>query len=98
MTAESHTTTNHQIIRHWAETRGGRPATVRGTPSGDESAGILRIAFADGGSDEALKPIEWDDFFEKFDDQNLAFLYQDETKAGGTSRFFKFVSRSGATG
>ena len=37
--------------------------------------------------------IEWDDFFQTFDERKLAFLYQDKTKDGGTSRFFKFVRR-----
>ena len=33
------------------------------------------------------------EFFAKFDEKNLAFLYQDTTASGAESRFFKFVSR-----
>ncbi len=31
--------------------------------------------------------------FDKFEDQRLAFVYQDTLKDGQTSRFSKFVSR-----
>ena len=39
------------------------------------------------------KPDSWDDFFEKFDEADLAFLYQDKTEGGKISRFHKFVAR-----
>jgi hypothetical protein len=87
----SDTTTDHDTIRQWAEERGGRPATVKGTESGNEDAGILRIDFQD--PDDRLEEISWDDWFEKFDDAGLAFLYQDEKKDGETSTFFKLVNR-----
>lgn len=86
----SNTTTDHDEIRRWAEARGGKPATVKGTEDEDEHAGVLRIAFRD---DSSLEPIEWDEFFEKFEEAGLAFLYQDQTKDGKTSRFFKLVER-----
>ncbi|HEY1141599.1 MAG TPA: hypothetical protein VGE88_15545 [Lysobacter sp.] len=89
-THSSKQTTNHDEIRRWAETRGGHPASVRGTEDRGEEAGLLRIKFRD---DEDLEEIGWDDFFEKFDEEKLAFLYQDETAEGGKSRFFKFVQR-----
>jgi hypothetical protein len=87
----SDTTTDHDTIRTWAEERGGRPATVTGTESGDEDAGILRIDFQD--PDDRLEEISWDDWFEKFEEAKLAFLYQDEKKDGETSTFFKLVKR-----
>lgn len=87
---EAQQTTNHEKIRKWAEQRGGRPASVRGTEEGKEDAGILRIAFSD---DENLETIEWEEFFDKFDEEHLAFLYQDQTAEGGESRFFKLVER-----
>ena len=43
--------------------------------------------------DDKLEDISWDDFFKTFDDRKLAFLHQDKTKDGSTSRFFKFVHR-----
>jgi len=89
-THSSKQTTNHDEIRRWAEQRDGHPATVRGTADRDEDAGLLRIKFRD---DEDLEDIGWNDFFEKFDEEKLAFLYQDKTADGGKSRFFKFVER-----
>lgn len=83
------TTTDHVTIRHWTESRGGRPAVVKGTEGGD-GEGILRIEFRHG---DMLEDVDWDTFFETFEDRELAFLYQDKTKDGAPSRFFKFVKR-----
>ncbi len=91
MAGESKTTTDHDQIRQWAEARGGKPAAVKQTGGGDDP-GILRIMFQ-GGDNESLEEISWDEFFQKFEDNKLAFLYQEETKGGKESRFFKFVRR-----
>lgn len=91
MADTSTTTTDHDTIRRWVEDRGGRPATVKGT--GDGEAGILRIDFPGRGDDEALREISWDEFFDKFDQEDLAFVYQEKTADGEESRFSKFVSR-----
>src|SRR5215470_9103010 len=88
--SRAHATTDHDKIRRWAESRGGHPATVRRTERNKE-AGILRLDFDP--PDETLEKISWDDFFEKFEDADLAFLYQDKAEGGKTSRFHKFVSR-----
>ncbi|MGE0080523.1 MAG: hypothetical protein AB7U81_04440 [Thiohalomonadaceae bacterium] len=92
MAGESHITTNHDEIRRWMESRGGRPASVKGT-GGKDDPGILRVNFPGYGAEASLEDIDWDEFFQKFEDNQLAFLYQDKTKSGGTSRFFKFVKR-----
>jgi len=92
MAGESKTTTDHETIRRWVEERGGRPATVKGTEEEDE-AGVLRIDFPGYGDDEKLQPISWEEFFQKFEEKQLAFLYQEETSEGKESRFFKFVRR-----
>ena len=85
------TTTDHDEIRQWVESRGGTPASVADTGSGDDP-GILRINFENepgGDDDSGLQEISWEEFFRAFDENNLAFLYEDE----GDSRFNKFVSR-----
>ena len=86
----SETTTDHDTIRKWIEDRGGVPTVVKGTED-DEGEGILRVDFAE--RDEKLEEISWDEFFDTFEDRGLAFLYQDETKDGKESRFFRFVNR-----
>ncbi len=85
--SSSNTTTKHDEIREWAEARDGHPAMVDTKGKG----GILRIDF--GEPEDNLKQIEWDEFFKIFDDNKLAFLYQDKTADGGESRFNKFVNR-----
>jgi hypothetical protein len=90
---EAKTTTDHDTIRKWAEAREGVPATVRGTESGKDEAGILRFDFPGGAGEDTLEHLSWDDWFEKFDKENLALLYQDEKSDGETSTFFKLVNR-----
>ena len=89
--SEGERTTDHKLIKKWVEQRDGRPATVRVTEE-DGHAGILRIDF--GPKEDKLEEIEWEEFFRKFDESDLAFLYQDRTKDGKLSRFHKFVRRS----
>jgi hypothetical protein len=88
---DGRTTTDHDTIRAWAEARGGRPARVADSGEGKDGGGILRIDFQD--PDAGLEEIDWDTFFQIFEDRGLAFLHQDETAEGGTSRFNRFVSR-----
>jgi len=88
--AQSRTTTDHDEIRRWVEERGGEPAHV--TETGDNGdPGILRINFQEpgGDDDDRLEPIGWDEWFQAFDENGLAFLYSEEDG----SRFNKLVSR-----
>jgi hypothetical protein len=88
--SEGHTTTDHEKIKKWAKDRDGVPATVKETEKNGH-AGILRIDF--GPREKGLEEISWDEFFRKFEEAHLAFLYQDKTKDGEVSRFHKFVAR-----
>ena len=87
----THKTTDHEEIRRWVESHGGRPATVRGTSNG--GPGVLRIDFPGGAGEESLEPVSWDEWFRKFDENHLAFLYQDKKADGEDSTFFKLVRR-----
>ena len=89
--SETNTTTDHDEIRRWVEEHGGEPATVRGTGNGDP--GILRIDCPGGAGEDQLEHIPWDEWFDKFDSENLAFLYQERKASGEDSTFFKLVSR-----
>ena len=92
MASLSHTTTDHDEIRTWVEEHDGTPATVKGTGDGEE-AGVLRIDFPGGAGSDRLQPLEWDEWFAKFDESGLAFVYQEHKADGSDSTFFKLVNR-----
>ena len=91
--SETKSTTDHEEIRQWVEERGGHPARVKDTES-KNSPGLLRIDYPGFSGGDSLEAISWDEFFTGFDENNLAFLYQEKTKDGKTSRFSKLVDRS----
>ena|SRR5438874_13140083 len=88
---ESRATTDHGEIRRWVEERDGTPACVRGT-GGRDDAGLLRIDFPGHSGEGSLQEIGWDEFFEEFEEQGLALLYQETAKDGEHSNFNKLVS------
>jgi hypothetical protein len=77
-------TADHAEIRRWVEERGGRPAAVRS----EEGRGRLAVAF--DGTD--CDPLSWDEFFERFDRESLAFAYPPDGNGDG-ARDAKLVSR-----
>lgn len=85
-------TTNHNEIRRWAESRGAKPACVKGT-GGNGDPGMIRLDFPGYSGADSLQEISWDDWFRAFDDNELALLYQEETAGGERSNFNKLVSR-----
>jgi hypothetical protein len=87
----SKTTRDHDEIRRWAEERGAEPACVKGTGN-EGDIGLLRLDFPGYSGEESLQHITWDEFFDKFDERNLALLYQEETAGGERSNFNKIVS------
>ena len=87
--SQAKSTTNHDEIRRWIESRNGHPAFVTSTRRG--ASGLLRVDF--NRPEEGFEEISWDQFFDTFDDSNLAFLYQETTATGRKSRFNKFVER-----
>jgi hypothetical protein len=93
--ASSRPLTGHEEIQQWAEERGANPACVRGT-GGGEDVGMIRLDFPGYSGEQSLEHIEWDDWFQKFDDSGLALLVQDTTARGQKSNFNKLVSRETA--
>ena len=86
-------TTDHQVIRNWVEKRAGHPIGFPGLKT-------LRITlpgrYPSRHASDGSKRISWDEFFDKFEMQDLAFRYQEETRTGEESNFFRFVSRGNA--
>lgn len=89
----SERTIDHEKIRAWAGERDGKPARAKNTGSAPNQAhnGLLRLDF--GEPETSLEPISWEEFFEIFDENELTFLYEEKTRDGNISRFFKFVRR-----
>jgi hypothetical protein len=82
-------TTDHDAIRHWALRRGATPALV--AASHDGTRGELRFDLAE--PDESLEEVMWDEFFRIFDEDRLAFVYEEETLEDDPSYVYEFVSR-----
>ena len=96
MPSTTKTTVDHDEIRTWVEEHDGRPVTVRDTGDGGEP-GVLRIDFPGGSSGDRFEELSWDEWFEKFDGEGLALLYQTEHADGSDSTFCKLVQRDGET-
>lgn len=90
--SSSRVLTDHDEIQRWAEERGARPSAVQRTHT-DDNVGIIRLDFPGYSGEDSLEEIEWDEWFDKFDDNNLALIVQDETAGGEKSNFNKIVSR-----
>ena len=85
-TAETHeyaATTDHELIRRWAEDRHATPATVGGE-EGDGITGELRLDFDFGNDLEDLRAVTWEEWFAAFDERGVEFVYQDTTRADGS--------------
>lgn len=89
--ATAKATIDHDTIKRWVEEHGGCPAHVKRSGAKNDP-GILRIDFPGYSGRQSLERISWDEFFDAFEENELAFLYQDEEG----SRFSKLVSRDGA--
>jgi hypothetical protein len=84
--------TEAEEIRRWAEDRGAKPACVKGTVGGSD-VGMIRLDFPGYSGAESLQPISWDDWFEEFEEKDLALIVQETTASGEKSHFNKLVSR-----
>ncbi|MFQ6331822.1 hypothetical protein ACLMAL_37685 [Nocardia sp. CWNU-33] len=78
-------TTDHEVIRRWAERRGARPATMPGSAYNGH-LGVLRLDFPGYGG-AVLQPVDWDEWFADFDARGLSFLYQEQWADGSLSNF-----------
>jgi len=95
MARKSRVLTDHDEIRNWAEERDAQPSCVRGTGS-EEDVGMIRLDFPGYSGETSLESIEWDEWFQKFDDNNLALLVEEQTAQGEQSNFNKIIGRETA--
>jgi hypothetical protein len=89
--SEARVTTDRKQIQNWVEERDGYPARVAGTDG--RSGGLIRIDYEGYSGEGSLERITWEEWFDAFEKNNLAFLYQDQVKGGGKSRFSKLIDR-----
>jgi len=73
-----------------------RRASMVKAAKGKNGRGILRINFPDYSGENTLREILWEEFFNKLEKENLAFLYQEELSSGEQSRFFKIIDSDNA--
>lgn len=95
MARKSRLLTDHEEIRNWAEERDAQPSCVRRTGS-EEDIGMIRLDFPGYSGESSLEPIEWDEWFQKFDENNLALLVEEQTAQGEQSNFNKIIGRETA--
>ena len=77
-------TADHAEIRRWVEEHGGNPGLVE---AGD---GRERLAVTFDADD--CRHVSWDEFFERFDRESLAFAYDPDGNGEGV-KSAKLVSR-----
>jgi len=94
--SEANVTTDHNKIQNWTEERDGYPARVKGTDG--KAGGIIRIDYEGYSGEDTLERITWDEWFDAFEKNKRAFLYQDSVKGGGKSRFSKLIDRNSEEG
>jgi hypothetical protein len=84
------TTTDHDTIRRWIEERGSTAARVT-EPSGDDPGSLAVVP--EGTDDDSVEEIPWEEFFEIFEEENLAFVHQTERADPNERWFCRFVDR-----
>ena len=77
-------TADHAEIRRWVEQHGGHPGLV------EAADGRERLAVAFNRDD--CRRVSWDEFFERFDRESLAFAYNPDAN-GESASSAKLVSR-----
>ena len=88
-------TADHDQIRAWAESLGGKPVLIDHPIARADKVGI-RIEFP-GETHELLmtetRPASWDEFFEIFEDQGLLLSYDEDAKGGDPTEWYRFEKR-----
>lgn len=93
MAGAAKVTTNHDEIKQWIESHGGKPSCVKATKN--QRGCLLRVDFPGYSGGDSLEELDWETFFSVFDENDLVFLHG-EDKGSKESRFNKFVSKESA--
>jgi hypothetical protein len=89
MVFQGKVTVDKATMKQWIEAHQGWPALVKS--SNRAGAGrMLRIGFPDVEEREQLMKITWEEFFRIFEQENLAFLYQEPPRSE-LSRSYSFL-------
>lgn len=91
MAGETKTTTNHEEIQQWAQSRGGRPARIHNSFGAPADGSVLQIDFLHEKYNDDVEEITWEDFFAMFDREHMVLVYQTETEGGKPSCFGRIV-------
>ncbi|MFC6906640.1 hypothetical protein ACFQGH_15700 [Halalkalicoccus tibetensis] len=94
-TDETRMTTDHGTIRNWIESND--LAVARTAETARNRSGGLTVV-TEGRTDDSIKEVSWDEFFETFEDEGLAFVYRTETMGPEEQLYYEFVPREDAEG
>ena len=72
------------------------PSCVKGTGRQRGDIGMIRLNFPGYSGEESLQEISWNEWFQQFDENQLALMVQDRTARGQKSNFNKLIKREGA--
>ncbi len=89
--AVSEPTTDHLEIRHWAQKHNVVPVEVLPDHVDSEPA-TLRLVLLAQAKRSGLQEISWDEFFIKFDELGLTFVYDNDST--GYNEILQVESRS----
>ena len=80
MVFQGKVTVDKERMKQWIEAYHGWPA-LKISPPGLEPSSSLRIGFPGCEDREQLAIVSWEEFFKIFEQENLAFLYQDPPRS-----------------
>lgn len=92
-------TTNHEEIRYWAERVRSKPQFIDDPSTPGDTLG-LRLDLPGKNDDTMLhdpvRNISWEEFFEEFERQELAFEYEDIINVANPAKLlmsYRFIKR-----
>lgn len=95
MTNDIEQTIDHSRIRKRIESRNGRLVRIENRTTPVEGKGVIQVIFSDTLLEEQYVQVSWEEFFTRFDQAHLAFVYERCGAEDVTNRFYKFVNRNG---